>query len=413
MKSWRFISVAAGIILLAAKQSKLALIVILGSASLALRAQEFRLFDRRVQVHGFVSQGFVYTSGNNWLTMITTGNGSAGFTEMGLNMSATVTDKLRVGAQVYGRNLGQLGQYHPSLDWAVADYRFQPWFGVRGGKVKTTLGLFTDTQDLDFLHAFALMPQGIYPLDLRDANIAHMGGDVYGAVSLGHKRGALSYTGYAGHRSDSIYSGYPYFLAARGTSQKTWGGLQYGGDLRWNTPARGLLVGVSRLNEDMSGFGIRLGGPNHEKTKDKPDFTDQFYGEYSRGNLRLDVEYKRYFRDHLIRNLTAEDQTNVHAWYISGSYRVTKRLELGSYYSHYTITSSFLELTDTSLPQGHDCDKVVSGRVDINRFWNAKVEGHFIDGYGFGPYPNGFYPQENPNFAPNTKALVMKTSVNF
>jgi hypothetical protein len=33
------------------------------------QAQQFKLFDRNVQVHGFVSQGYVYTSGNNWLTM--------------------------------------------------------------------------------------------------------------------------------------------------------------------------------------------------------------------------------------------------------------------------------------------------------------------------------------------------------
>jgi hypothetical protein len=103
--------------------------VILGCLSLsvgqtAIQAQEFKLWDRTVQVHGFASQGFVYTSGNNWLTMDSTA-GSAGFTDFGLNMSSAVTDKLRVGAQVYDRNLGQLGQYHPQLDLAVVDYRFK------------------------------------------------------------------------------------------------------------------------------------------------------------------------------------------------------------------------------------------------------------------------------------------------
>jgi hypothetical protein len=36
---------------------------------------------------------------------------------MGLNASSQLTDKFRIGAQVYDRNLGQLGQWHPSLDW--------------------------------------------------------------------------------------------------------------------------------------------------------------------------------------------------------------------------------------------------------------------------------------------------------
>ena len=84
--------------------------------------QEIRIFNRKVQAHGFVSQGFVDTDQNNWLTM-NSSQGSAAMTEMGLNASSQLTDKLRVGAQVYDLNLGQLGQWHPSLDWALADYR--------------------------------------------------------------------------------------------------------------------------------------------------------------------------------------------------------------------------------------------------------------------------------------------------
>jgi hypothetical protein len=108
--------------------------------------------------------------------------------------------------------LGHLGQWHPSLDWAVADYRFTNWFGVRAGKVKTTLGLYNDSQDLDFLHVFAVLPQSVYSTDLRDTTIAHAGGDIYGTIPLRHRLGDLSYTVYAGHRSDSIYSGYPYLF---------------------------------------------------------------------------------------------------------------------------------------------------------------------------------------------------------
>ncbi|MFZ0958400.1 MAG: hypothetical protein WAN60_18810, partial [Candidatus Sulfotelmatobacter sp.] len=113
-------------------------VVCLWATQAVLHAQEFKILSHTVQVHGFVSQGFIYTNDNNWLTM-NTSQGSAAFTDFGLNMSSHLTDKLLVGAQVYDRNLGQLGQYHPSLDWAVADYRFKTWFGVRGGKVKTTL----------------------------------------------------------------------------------------------------------------------------------------------------------------------------------------------------------------------------------------------------------------------------------
>ncbi len=393
----------------------------------ALMAQEFKLLDRTVQVHGFISQGFVYTNDNNWLTM-NTGQGSAAFTDFGLNMSSQVTDKFRIGAQGYDRNLGHLGQYHPSLDWAVADYRFKSWFGVRGGKVKTRLGLYNDTQGEDFLRTFALLPQSVYPTDLRDATISHLGADMYGEISFRHRLGVLAYTAYAGHRSDSIYSGYPYYLSSFGGDIKSYGGLQYGADLRWSTPLKGLLVGASRMNEDITGKGSALNpfdlgeGLVPYSESSKADWTNQFYGEYVVGRFRIDSEYRRYWRNQELFSGTSESFADIRGWYVSGAYRICKRFQIGSYYSHYTISnivggalSAFYPpATDTAIPANHDYDKVITGRVDLNKFWNVKVEGHFMNGYGSGPYPNGFYTQVNASgFAPNTNALVLKTSLNF
>lgn len=123
-----------------------------------LNAQiDFSLGGRTVQVHSFVSQGFGYSNQNNYLTMKTS-NGSAAFTDMGANIAMPVTDKFRVGAQFYTRNIGNLGNWRPQLDWAVGDYRFKSWFGIRGGIVKTTFGLHNDTQDMEFLHTNALLP---------------------------------------------------------------------------------------------------------------------------------------------------------------------------------------------------------------------------------------------------------------
>ena len=395
------------------------------SAGSILHAQDFKVFDRDVQVHGFVSQGYVHTNGNNWLSMNTGGDGSAAFTDMGLNMSSAVTDKLRVGAQVYDRNLGELGQYHPQLDWAFADYRFTSWLGVRGGKVKTVLGLYNDTQDLDFLHTFALLPQSIYPTDLRDETIAHLGGDIYGDIRLKDNLGTLSYTAYAGHRSDSIYNGYPLLLQSQGVYLKTQGGLQYGGDLRWKTPLKGLLIGLSRVSQDITATGLTVNqldptGPLQAFTSSsKAEWTNQFYGQYSKGKLRIDSEYRRYFTNFGTSSGNINDSRG---WYVSGAYRIIKKLEVGSYYSHYTIESIYYgaiaqvvpSQTDTSLPQNHIYDKVVTARVDINKFWNVKLEGHFMNGYGVSTYPDGFYPQNNPQgFKTDTDALVIKTSLHF
>jgi hypothetical protein len=393
-------------------------------------AQNFKLFDRNVALHGFASQGFVYTNTNNWLTM-NSNQGSAAMTDFGFNLSTNVTDRLRVGAQLYDHNLGQLGQYHPSLDWALADYRFASWFGIRGGKVKTTLGLFTATQDLDFLRVFALLPQSVYPIDLRDATIAHLGGDIYGTVSLRHRLGDLSYTAYAGHRSDSIHGGYVYLAAQYGVYYSSYGGLKYGVDLRWNTPLKGLLLGASRMNEDITGQATAKNpssvGPAFfpEIDRSKADWTNQFYGDYAVGKLRIDSEYRRFLHNAYytaLGSVALTNETDVRGWYVSGTYRVMKRLALGSYYSRYSVTSVSggpegayaPHQTDTSLPGNHVYDKVITGRVDLNQFWNLKVEGHFMDGYGFSTFPDGFYPEVNPRgFSANTNALVVKTGISF
>lgn len=236
-------------------------------------AQEFRVWDRTVQVHGFFSQGFVYTDQNNWLTM-NTSQGSGAMTDMGLNMSSQLTDKLRVGAQVYDRNLGQLGQWHPSLDWAVADYRFTNWFGVRAGKVKTTLGLYNDSQDLDFLRVFAMLPQGVYPTDLRDATIAHSGADIYGNIAM-RNLGDLAYTFYVGRRSDSIYSGYPTLIKQWHIFLHELHGPQYGIDLRWSSsrgiPDESRDYGQRYVREFLKSRSWSKSVPEHH-----PDLLDEF-----------------------------------------------------------------------------------------------------------------------------------------
>jgi hypothetical protein len=203
--------------------------------------------------------------------------------------------------------------------------------------------------------------------------------------------------------------------------------LQYGGDLRWNTPLRGLLIGASRLDQDTQGKGTSVSpldpaGPRIPYSeKSKSDWMNQYYGSYVVKHLRIDSEYRRYVRDQLIFGGVGENLTDVRGWYIAGSYRINRRFAFGAYYSRYTIESfnggliaAFGNQTDTALPANHIYDKVVSASFNATKFLNFKAEMHFMDGYGSSTYPDGFYPQENPQgFAPETTAVVVKTSVYF
>jgi hypothetical protein len=185
------------------------------------------------------------------------------------------------------------------------------------------------------------------------------------------------------------------------------------------------------MNEDITGQATARNpssvGPAFfpETDRSKADWTNQFYGNYAVGKLRIDSEYRRFLHNAYytaLGSVALTNETDVRGWYVSGTYRVMKRVALGSYYSRYSVTSvsggpegAYAPTqTDTSLPGNHVYDKVITGRVELNRFWNLKVEGHFMDGYGFSTFPDGFYPEVNPQgFKPNTSALVVKTGVNF
>jgi hypothetical protein len=384
--------------------------------------QETTEDNRKVQFHGFFSQGIVRTDGNNWLTMQNGDQWSTDFTEFGGNLWKEFTDKLRVGAQIYDRKLGELGQWHPQLDWAVVSYKFRPWLGLRVGKVKTVLGLYNDTQDFDFLHTPVLLPQSVYPTDVRDTTIAHVGGDLYGDVTLGDNGGTLSYTVYSGRRNDSEDGGYAYLLGdLPQTTKKAFNymrGGQMGWDVRWAAPVAGLLIGVSRIDEDIS---ARFGEGTPIKTTLSTTFnwTNQFYVQYRWNNLQIDSEYREVKRNVVVdgptacRCLNPEFLTHVQGWYVGASYQFAQKFHVGSYYSNYEIDIP----PNLAVPpgQGHDYSKVVTFRYDVNRHVNVKVEGHFMDGYGLARiYPNGFYRKDNPQgLKDNTNALIIKTSVAF
>src|SRR5258706_11549151 len=81
-----------------------------------------------VAVHGFASQGFIKTTKNNYLA--NSERGSFEFTEVGLNFTKELTERFRVGVQLFGRKLGPVGGYSAQFDWFYLGYRFADWLGL-------------------------------------------------------------------------------------------------------------------------------------------------------------------------------------------------------------------------------------------------------------------------------------------
>ena len=396
--------------------------VLLSLIAAAPSFAQFTVEGRPVQVHGFVSQGFAYSDANNYLTMDTS-KGSLALTDAGVNVASQISDKFHVGAQLYVRNVGELGEGHVTLDWASGDYRFNNWLGIRAGKIKTVLGLYNDTQDAEFLHTWALLPQSVYPLDLRDSSIAHVGADLYGNVTIG-KLGELHYTAYAGMLPFDKAGGYVYGLQAQNLTVRDSPGSAVGFDVRWFTPLSGLLVGTSYLDSPRDFRGVfRLTGAASEVNEAK-EKRSNFYAQYTRGNLRVDAEYSREISKLEIYGLAGpygpphlEDNLDRRAWYAAVAYRISKRLELGTYNSRFFPDADHkMNFVGAAIPPPgrHIFDQTVSARIDLNTHLDLKLEGHFIDGYGDATSLRGFYPQENPGrLSPKTNLLIIRLGFNF
>ena len=301
-------------------------------------------------------------------------------TDGGANIATSLTDKFRVGAQVYVRNIGQLGNYHVQLDWAYGDYKFKDWFGIRGGKVKTALGLLNDTQDMEFLQTWALLPQGVYPLDLRSTTIAHTGGDLYGQIGL-HKIGSLNYTTYFGTRVNDPYSGTYIGAADGGYPIKNYSGNTTGADLHWNTPIQGLMLGGSWADQTLGERNVitAAGGAPLALWND-PQHLTAAYGDYTHSRWHFSGEYRNNREIIKVYDFGASAFSNLgdRSMFLTAAFRVNKFLELGTYNSRYYVDKAM----DPSPAANHIFDQTVTARFDMTKWWNVKVEGHFINGYG-------------------------------
>src|ERR1041384_1788501 len=127
-----------------------------------------------VEMHGFVSQGAIKTTGNNYL-VANSKRGSVEFAEIGANFSGQLTDRLRVGFQLFASKLGSNGTFNVKADWFNLDYRWRDWLGLRAGRVKLPFGLYNDTSDIDAARVPVLLPQSMYSVTSRDFLLAQTG----------------------------------------------------------------------------------------------------------------------------------------------------------------------------------------------------------------------------------------------
>jgi hypothetical protein len=385
-----------------------------------LEAAEENVTDQEegtpLEVHGFVSQGFLMTTDNNYLGH--SERGSFELTEVGINFTKGLTDDLRVGVQLFAHDLGRLGNYQPTFDWYYLDYRLDDWLGIRIGRTKLPFGLYNETNDIDAARVPVLLPQSVYPAGNRDFLLAQTGLELYGFLPLG-AAGSVEYRAYGG----TLFLDTSNSNSAAGQISDFSVPYLVGGRLMWLPPIQGLQLGGSlqalRLDLDFVPSADTL-----QALQDAGQVPAGFGGvvearvpavlwvgslEYTYNDFLFATEFSRWSVD-TESNLPAmvpESSVVSDRFYAMTSYRAKPWFTPGFYYSVFVPKSG-----ETSHRKDYQHDFALTTRFDVNDHWLIKLEGHYMRGTA------GLNAIENDNTPPsalerNWGLFIIKTTAYF
>jgi hypothetical protein len=337
-----------------------------------------------LDVHAFVSQGFMLSIRNNYLAEAK--NGSVEFAEAGINFTMPLSDRLRVGLQLFTRDLGPIGNYDATLDWFYLDYKLFDWLGFRAGRVKVPFGLYNEFSDIDAARPFVLLPQAMYSLQNRDFLLAQTGAELYGYLDL-RDFGALDYRVYGGtiwlednsppNSGTKIHDiNIPYLAGARLLWETPLTGLRVGGSLQLlRLEVAGVVdpavVAVLKMMDKLPAMATGAVEASGDAVLTVASV------EYAAYDWLLAAEYGRQHNDTESNEpaLSPAQEITVERMYVAIAYRIAPWLQPGAYYA---VQFPNVEKRSGRAQQQHDV--ALSVRFDINEHWLFKLEGHYFNG---------------------------------
>jgi hypothetical protein len=360
-----------------------------------------------VRIGGFVSQGYLKTDHNNYL--VDSKTGSYEFNEMGVNFQTNPSENLRIGAQLFARDLGDVGNDKVYFNWVFGEYNWKEWMGFRAGIIKTAFGLYNGTRDYDMLRTPIFLPSSVYNEWTRDAFESMKGFQAFGNVELG-KAGLLKYELTGGNIAIPTDSGAALFLKKVTPSVDTISDIQvdpvYSGYLEWKTPLDGLRLAYTNFYAKKLVYDMTITGGLASTATVKDAIHQVFSVEYLYNNLLLAGEYYKsdYDSHTVIPAINFSGSTKYESgdrYYLSASYRFTNWLETGAYYSMYEndkhVNADANELKDI-------CGSV---RFDITPNTLVKFEIHKMNGLF------GVFTEDDGSTNKNWMLYGAKVSYNF
>ncbi|MEW6079639.1 MAG: hypothetical protein AB1724_17665 [Thermodesulfobacteriota bacterium] len=369
-----------------------------------------------INVHGFVSQGFLNTTKDTEFLLKDSNKGSFQFNEMAVNFSASPSSDLTLGMQLFAYDLGENGNDEVKVDWAYGNYALHDYLNVQAGIMKMPHGLYNETRDIDMVRTSILMPTSVYPEWFRDAMARIKGAGLHGNLP-----GNITYKTLYGYidvaEESGMTDGIETLINNLGvdTDDTDTENSSYATQLVWDSPF-GLRLGatLSRLDNltlDMSSDipipAMATGGlsglttPLNALMEFEPIDIYVLSAEYMFDRLTLATEYCEYDIDYTIYLTTLldpaisgamgipptlSDKATMQGFYGSAAYRLLDPLEIGFYYSELYWDKDDHNGHDYARETGKPSwgawlkDKCLSVRYDFTANWCAKVEGHLMDG---------------------------------
>jgi hypothetical protein len=280
---------------------------------------------RDAQVHGFLSQGAIHTSANNFFGH-TDGRLDFDYTEIGLNASVQPLQDLRFAGQTLFRRAGEGADGGLELDYGFADYTLLSSLsgraGVRLGRVLNPLGFYNETRDVLFTRPSILLPQSIYFDRTRNLSLSADGVNLYAEHRRGNGEFFLQWVAGFPRADDQDAK-----LSVLGPTAKgeLTSKLSFAGRLLYEHDGGRLRLALSGAQGNFGYNPVALDPWNSGKIEFDPLI---FSFQYNDGPLSLTSELAlRKFKLSQFGSRGPNGDTTGESYYLQGTYRFAPRWE--------------------------------------------------------------------------------------
>lgn len=360
-------------------------------------------WQEKVTFHGFLSQGFSWTSTNNFFGH--SEDGSFNFTEIGLNSRLTATPWLSFAAQGLYRHAGNV-ENRVQLDYGLADFLVYNDYHVnvhlRGGRIKNPYGLYNETRDVAFTRPSIILPQGIYFNRSRALYLSSDGGQLFASYSSGLHELSFSFNAGLPRRDSAELE--PSIFGFNPPGEVEPNRPMYLSQIRYEYDAGKFIFAISYGDIEIE-YNSAANDPVVVFLSETPFKTGKFRSypllfslQFNSQSFSLTGEYllqfnkASHFGPGLDRSLTSE------SWYIQGQYRILPSLQLMVRYDAYFLDRSDRDGDDLNLiplRPGRSTfakDWTVGLRWDMTTRWMAAIEYHNVNGTAWLPFRDNQNP---------------------